>query len=341
MSSCSLFDGKEKRIIVTLDRIERKISMVYIGVEVQTDKILSKAFNVDRDDKGVVTFTEVAASKVYDNTTAEGNPRRHMTNLTRSVREAIDATGISDTDIEGVGLAHCGVLDIKAGKLIISVGLRIHDVPIVEELKQSVDAPISLYHDVASWALYESTLGVGSGMNLKDFVYVLVSAGIGSTIFHKGKPFSGFKNKAGEFGFMVAKSGEHLQTYASRKGIARRLRDNPGRTTIDAYIDETDDIPMVILNKALENKDNAVKRVMREAAQEIGYCVGSTINLLNPQAIILGGELFSGNDLMYDTCLEVAEGTAMPDLLDDCAILKGQNDHDGIFKGAIINAMPN
>lgn len=308
--------------------------MSYVGVDIQANRIKAKVFSV-KQENGNFVFDVMGEGPEINNVTAIGNPELHVENITTAIAEAISNAGIDKKKIIAIGLGHCGLLNFDAGEIDLSFDLRMAHVPIVKPLKKAFSAPVFLYHDVASWALYENVMGAGNGRGFKDFMYVLGAYAIGSSIYRDEV----LDTRAGEFGFSVVDS-DYLQNQASRYGISLKIEQTPNNDIDDIYLRKRN-VPMNILNSALASGNRVVTRIMTRAAQQIGESIATQINNNGHSAVILGGELFKGNDLMFAEAKATAEQFALDLILErrGTVILEGQNHPDGALYGSVLFAI--
>lgn len=77
---------------------------------------------------------------------------------------------------------------------------RWSDVRIGDRLGQAHGVPVIVENDAAAAAIGE--LHFGTGPRIKDFIYVLISAGLGGSLVLNGECFRGAKGRSGEIGFI-------------------------------------------------------------------------------------------------------------------------------------------
>ena len=119
--------------------------------------------------------------------------------LTRgALNEAVQAQGLRPI---GATVALPGLVDIEHGALLIAPNLHWSDVPVVELLREHIDAPslpLGVDNEANLAALAELWEGAATGIS--DFVYVSGEIGVGGGIVLGGELFRGYRGFGGEFG---------------------------------------------------------------------------------------------------------------------------------------------
>ncbi|WP_420711801.1 ROK family protein [Streptomyces sp. NRRL F-5123] len=134
-------------------------------------------------------------------------------------------------------------------------------------------------------ALAELWLGGHDG-GLADFVHVSAEIGIGAALVVEGRLFRGARGFAGELGHMpVRPEGPPcscgatgcLETYAGEEALLRAAGVSAGRGPA--------------LKAAAVAGDPAALRALEEAGAALGIALSGAVNLLDPQAVVVGGPL--------------------------------------------------
>jgi predicted NBD/HSP70 family sugar kinase len=69
--------------------------------------------------------------------------------------------------------------------------------------------------------------------------------------------------------------------------------------------------------------DAAAQRLVGDAGRAIGVAVANLCNLLNPQCVIVGGELSTAGDVLLDPLRETVTRNAIPSAAEDLEIVAG------------------
>jgi predicted NBD/HSP70 family sugar kinase len=152
-------------------------------------------------------------------------------------------------------------------------------------------------NDAALGALAESTY---TYPRKETLVYIKASTGIGAGIVISGRVVRGRRGVAGEIG----------HTTVDREG---RFCLCGGRGCLETIIGSHNLLEQVaILDRPPRSMDeladrarhgNAMcRRVLQEAAAQLGRAIGDLCNLLNPDVVVLGGAMGRAADLILDPC---------------------------------------
>ena len=185
-----------------------------------------------------------------------------------------------------VGVVVPGVVDSAAGVARYSANLGWRDVPLVSALREQLDVPVVLDHDVRAAGHAERTLGAAHGV--ADCLVVVIGTGIAAVLVAGGSHVRGARDLAGEIGHVpiypdgdVCACGQRgcTETYASAAAIARRYT---ARTGVAASAAD-------IAGRRLA--DPAAAAVWEEAAEALGIALAGYTMLLDPALIVLSGGL--------------------------------------------------
>jgi len=144
----------------------------------------------------------------------------------------------------------------------------------------------------------------GSGRPFKDFLGVFVGTGVGGGLVLDGELREGL-GAAGEIGHTLVKDGGrncgcgmlgHLEGYAGRRSMedtARRWKAKGRRTKLFKIMKKKgrDRAASGVIAAALAKRDRVVVQLVDEAVWALGIALANAQNLLDLEAIILGGGL--------------------------------------------------
>jgi predicted NBD/HSP70 family sugar kinase len=255
-----------------------------------------------------------------------------------SIEKAIEDAQVSPEEILAIGVASPGLVDSENGLVLFSPLFEVEDAPFpfVEKLRERISVEhITLINNDNAQGIGEQR--IGEGRDVADLVYLRIGYNIGSSIIINGKVCTGEDNLAGAFGHMsIDPRGPEcpcgnrgcLDVMASREAIKRKLKEmsRDGRATILAndLRKEPLDINSAIIADALDQEDRLTREVVEEAADMLGIGIANVINLLNPQRIILGGDVADEIDLFFEKAVASALGRSLPDSRKNLSIVRGR-----------------
>ena len=262
-----------------------------VGVDMGGTKILSAVI----DPEGNILSTAKVPTK------ADKGPSVVIDRIADSIQESVDKSGVTAASIQAVGIGAPGPLDPATGIVIFAPNLRWKDVRLKEELEARVGFPTFVDNDVNVGTLGEHAFGAGKGV--QNVVGIFVGTGIGGGIILQGELFHGASKTAGEIGHIVVKAGGPrcgcgtrgcLEALASRTAMTKQFRKailKKGKKSVLSELTNGDlgAIRSGVLAKAIRANDKLTLKVIKKATKYLGIGIGSIVNFLNPEMIVLGG----------------------------------------------------
>src|SRR6266700_6646678 len=250
------------------------------------------------------------------------------------------------------------VVDIMTGEVVGSARKRTRAERgqdfVSQRTLEVATAALEVGNDVEVAALGEYIYGAGQGFS--NFVCLFVGTGIGSGIVQNGRMYTGLTGTAGEVGHMVIHAGGRicgcggrgcLEAYASRTAITKAIMADihHGRPSVLAD-DATRQLKQGetiirsgILADAIQQKDELTIEIVTDAANYLGYGLGSILNFYNPDCIILGGGVIEAIDLLFETAVQRARLTALSAPARKTPILRADlGDLSGVVGAACLDA---
>lgn len=215
-------------------------------------------------------------------------------------REAVESAGLESSDLEAVGIGAPGPLDPESGYIIESANLQFRNFPLGPRLGREFGISAIVENDVNAGIYAEFIAGAGRGA--RDLVGVFVGTGIGGGLILDGRLYRGATRNAGEVGHIIVAIGGPrcgcgnrgcLEALASRVAITRDVRRaiRRGRKTILArHLKKgTALLSSQMLKGAYDKGDAVGVKAMNRSAKSLGAGLGSLVNLMGPEMIVLGG----------------------------------------------------
>jgi glucokinase len=237
-------------------------------------------------------------------TPTSGGPADVAAAMAAALREASAAAGIEPAALRGVGVGSPGAIDAHAGTVAGARNLPGWEgsFPLAAALGEQLGAPVALGNDVQVATDAEAALGAGRGRG--SLLGVFWGTGVGGGIVLGGKPWLG-RGAAGEIGHMVVKRDGRrcpcgrrgcLEAYAGRGAMEARAREQhaEGRKTDLFKLMEQHGrtrLTSGIWARALEHGDKLATELIDEAIAALGAGIASAVNLLDCEAVVIGGGL--------------------------------------------------
>ena len=237
-------------------------------------------------------------------TPTAGGPPDVVAAIAGAVREAAAAAGVEPGALTAIGVGSPGAIDERAGTVSTARNLPGWEGTFAmrDALEAEVGAPVTLGNDVnvATDAEYE----LGAASEFRSLLGVFWGTGVGGGIVLDGQPWTG-RGAAGEIGHVVVEVGGAkcpcgrrgcMEAYAGRGAMeqrARRLADE-GRKTVLFRIMEERGRPRLtsgIWKRALDRDDELAHELVDRAVRALGAGVASVVNVLDVEAVVIGGGL--------------------------------------------------
>jgi glucokinase len=235
-------------------------------------------------------------------TPTEGGPPDVAKAMAGALRDAVQDAGIEDSDLTGVGAGSPGDIDAGAGTVARAGNLPDWEEPfeLGKALSEDLGVPVKLGNDVG--VATEAEFQLGAGKPFDSLIGVFWGTGVGGGIILDSKQWLG-RGGAGEIGHVVVKEdgakcpcGRHgcMEAYAGRGAMEARARKEheDGRKTDLFKImkkHDRDRLTSGIWERALSADDKLAHELIDRAVEAIGTGVASVINVLDVEAVIIGG----------------------------------------------------
>ena len=196
----------------------------------------------------------------------------------------LERGGVSTADIRAAAAGIPAPLNSLTGRVGSPTILASWvDLDPVEELRRRTGLTFTLGNDAAFGALGEMTYG--AARDFTDFIYVKASNGIGAALVLNGRLYRGSHGMAGEIGHtQIDPTGAWCR--CGNRGCLEAT------VSIDVVRRQLEPLGLDPLNP--EDMEHPVAtKVLAESGRTVGVVIANLCNTLNPEAVILGGDLAS------------------------------------------------
>lgn len=199
-----------------------------------------------------------------------------------------------------VGVGTPGAISPATGLVKNANSTRLIGHPLDRDLEHLLERPVRVANDANCFAVSEATDGAAAGA---DVVFgVILGTGVGAGLVVGGRPVTGAQAIAGEWGHNplpapydderpgpLCYCGRHgcIETWLSGPSLARQYEALCGQR-LDASA----------LAQAADAGDATAKSLIERYCHRLARSLGTVINLLDPDAIVLGGGV-SGMAALY------------------------------------------
>jgi len=232
----------------------------------------------------------------------------------------------------GIGLGLCELVD-RAGRVDSAHRVHWQGLPVRERL--SAIAPAIVEADVRAAALAE--IHWGAGRPYRDLLYLNIGTGISTCWVKDRAPHAGANGHA-----LAIASSPMVQTCpACLAQSAYVLEDVAGGAALAAIYARVLGRPVASAGEVLSAAaagEPAAARVIAEAAQALGVTLGIALNMLDPEALIIGGGLGSRDGPYWDAMVKVIRRQVWSDSTRRLPILRAERGGDAGLVGAAATA---
>jgi glucokinase len=237
-------------------------------------------------------------------TPTTGGPADVANAMAAALAEAAKAASLEPSQLRGVGVGSPGTIDAAAGTVSRADNLPgwYASFPLAAALHSALGTKIALGNDVSVATNAEFVLG--AGRPYRSLLGVFWGTGVGGGLILDGQPWHG-RGGAGELGHTVVVQGGRrcpcgrrgcVEAYAGRAAMearARKLHSAGAKTKLFELAAEhnRDRLTSGIWERALEHGDKLATKLIDRAVSALGAGIASAVNLLDVEAVIIGGGL--------------------------------------------------
>ncbi len=254
--------------------------------------------------QAVVVDDDGVRGEVRRATPLTGGPSGIAAEIASALRDAAAAAGTKAGKLAGVGVGSPGSVDSSAGTVSHAGNLPgwSGTFALASALSGELGTPVIVDNDVRVAIKAEFLLGAGKPYS--SLLGVFWGTGIGGGLILDDEQWFG-RGAAGEIGHMVVKAGGApcpcgrrgcLEAYAGRGAMearARLLVKKGGKTNLFAIMKERKRPRLTsgVWARALSSGDHMAIELIDRAVEALGTGIASAVNLLDVEAVIIGGGL--------------------------------------------------
>lgn len=239
-----------------------------------------------------------------------------MIMLNALIEPLIDRARKDKIKIKGIGLGIPGPIDYKERKVLVCNNVHIIDgVKLADQLEKKVFLPVKMDHDTNCFLRAE--MKIGAGQKFSNVCGVIVGTGIGSAWWFNNKIYQGFFGGAGELCEMV-------------------IDFESGITLEQAYHKLTQGNPATLAEEAYRG-DILAEKTFNEIGRDLGIAFANIVNIIDPEAIIIGGGAVESSDLFLPKVKKVMREYIHSPEAKKIKLLKGKlGEHAGAIGAALL-----
>lgn len=194
-----------------------------------------------------------------------------------------------------IGFATPGTVEPATGVMKNCNTVALNGRALRDDLAYTLGVEVRLANDANCFALAESHMGAARGRRV--VIGLILGTGVGGGIVVDGKVLEGLHGIAGEWGHNPMR-GEHTPCYCGRDGCVETVISGPA---LERYHRERtgESISLEEIAARASRGDAAADATITRLCEKFGEAIAAVINIVDPDAIVIGGGV--GNiDVLYE-----------------------------------------
>ncbi|HXF43697.1 MAG TPA: ROK family protein [Pyrinomonadaceae bacterium] len=239
------------------------------------------------------------------------------------------------------GAAVPATIDASRGHILNSPNLPVlNNFNFAEYFSDLLKVPVLLENDANAAAIGENWKGATKGF--QDSICVTLGTGVGGGLILGGRIHRGIDGTAGEVGHITVEpdgipcgcgSQGCIEQYASARAISRFAHELMPRFPESVLHSDLDITPLDVYNAGVK-RDALALEVFKLMGRYLGIALSGLINVLNPEAIVIGGGASAGWDLFIDSLRKEVDYRSFPEPAKRVKLLKSALGDDAGILGA-------
>lgn len=235
-----------------------------------------------------------------------------------------------------IGLGMPGTIDPLSQTIKSSGWDALEGKPIQTDLETYLGIPVKIANDANCFALAETRMGIVPDIipSARMVVGVILGTGVGAGIVINGRVWQGKQGIAGEWGHnFLDESGGRCT--CGRYGCAETVISGPGLERYYQSLSGRQLSMREIASAAKEGYDEAALKTVEHLLYHYAKGIGSIINLLDPDCIVIGGGVGQVDDL-FSKGPDLVRRFVYNDRLDTLILRPKLGDSAGVFGAALL-----
>ena len=257
------------------------------------------------------------------------NQQEGYSSIVNLIKNLVDDLKQKTDDSVSIGICTPGALSKQSGVIKNSNTQCLIGKDIKNDLENVLKQKVSIENDANCFTLAESKLG--SAKNFDMVFGVIMGTGVGGGIVIKEQIHNGRTNIAGEWGHHCIKPEGNscycgkrgcVETYLSGPALEKRWNDLSGKRQT--------------ISEILQNSEESMFATWKnELLENFALALGNVIDILDPDAIVLGGGL-SNIPFLYDEGQSYVHQQVFTDQIDTPILKNKLGDSAGVFGACMI-----
>lgn len=285
-----------------------------VKIELNPSAYYSIGINISKSNiyASIVDLSMNIKHKSAINIKSVNNDNDFITTVINIIDRLIKESEISYEKILGIGIGVSGNINFRSGE-IVDFGFM-HKLPCIKlkvSLENKFNLKVLVDNNANTRVLGEYWYGLGRGYN--NVIFIICGEGIGSGIISGKKILRGKNNVTGEFGHMIVNldgrkcsCGKYgcIESYCSTGAIELRTKEaikgGRGSKSLLGKVEEVDAISYKDICQFAKAGDRLCIEILEESAFILSTGLYNLIGIVDPEIIVLSGDLFDLSQLFFD-----------------------------------------
>ncbi|MDG3088713.1 ROK family protein [Vibrio hannami] len=229
-----------------------------------------------------------------------------------------------------IGIVLPGLVNPETGIVEYMPNTDIDSLELADKVREQFKVECFVGNDIRGRALAEHYFG--ASRDCQDSILVSVHRGTGSGIIVNGQVFLGFNRNVGEIGHIqIDPLGEQcqcgnfgcLETVASNPAVISRIKKLIAR----GYNSSLAGLEVITMRDVCEHAlkgDELAKESLVRVGNMLGKAIAITVNLFNPQKIVIAGDITLARDIIFPAIQKNVETQSLKDFHKDLPIVASE-----------------
>ncbi|KII76857.1 DNA-binding transcriptional regulator NagC [Vibrio renipiscarius] len=250
-----------------------------------------------------------------------------------------------------IGIALPGLINPETGVVEYMPNINVDNLPLGDLIRNTFHVECFVGNDVRGMALAEHYFG--ASQDCQDSILVSVHRGTGAGIIVNGQVFLGYNRNVGEIGHIqIDPLGEQcqcgnfgcLETVAANPAIVDRVK----KLIAQGYVSSLSELPSITIKEICEHAnrgDELAQQSLVRVGNQLGKAIAMTINLFNPQKVIIAGDITSCEEILFPAIRRNVENQSLPTFHSELPIVASEIDKQptmsafAMIKRAMLNGV--
>jgi predicted NBD/HSP70 family sugar kinase len=242
-----------------------------------------------------------------------------------------EMAAVVGSSLSRVGIGTPGVIDPGTGLLKNSNTVALNGQPLRVDLAKELGCEVVTANDANCFALAETLFGAAKGA--ATVFGVILGTGVGGGIIIDGRVVTGLHGIAGEWGHNLLEQDGHL-CYCGKRGCVETVISGPA---LERFYFGLSGEPLRLPEIVIRSRagDVSALATVDRLVQNLGLALSVVVNILDPEAIVLGGGVGQIDEL-YSAGVESLKRFVFNDTLRTKILRPTLGDSAGVFGAALL-----